>query len=192
MIKLMQGDCLDLMWRIKPESIPLVLADPPYGTTAFKWDSVIDPGQMWGHLDRITKPGSIIALLCRRPYTQKLIESNPGKYRYVFEWTWNGRVEDVIIFSDKEPKRWKPASLKFRDDTAQKINLYQKPIGIMKYLVETYSEPGQTVLDFCMGSGVSGVTCKKLARDFIGIEFNKASFRDAEQWIKTTKQESKR
>lgn len=46
----------------------------------------------------------------------------------------------------------------------------QKPLDLIEYLVRTYSDPGDTVLDFCMGSGTTGVAAKKLGRDFIGIE----------------------
>ena len=47
MINLMQGDCLDKMKEIESGSVDMVLADPPYGTTQCKWDSVIDLDLMW-------------------------------------------------------------------------------------------------------------------------------------------------
>jgi len=56
MIELMQGDCLEVMKEIPEGSIDMVLADPPYGTTACKWDTVIDLPLMWEQLKRITKP----------------------------------------------------------------------------------------------------------------------------------------
>jgi site-specific DNA-methyltransferase (adenine-specific) len=49
----------------------------------------------------------------------------------------------------------------------------QKPIAILEYLIKTYTEPGAQVLDSCMGSGSTGVACKNLGRDFIGIEKTK-------------------
>lgn len=46
----------------------------------------------------------------------------------------------------------------------------QKPIALMEYLIKTYTNEGETVLDNCMGSGTTGVACKKTGRNFIGIE----------------------
>ena len=63
----------------------------------------------------------------------------------------------------------------------------QKPVALMEYLIKTYTNEGDTVLDFCMGSGTTGVACTKLNRDFIGIELNKKTFRIAKQRIEETK-----
>ena len=65
MINLLHGDCLELMKEIPDNSIDMVLTDPPYGTTACKWDTVIDFGLMWRELKRITKDNScaFIAIL---------------------------------------------------------------------------------------------------------------------------------
>ena len=46
----------------------------------------------------------------------------------------------------------------------------QKPVVLMEYLIVTYTEEGQLVVDFTMGSGTTGVACERLQRDFIGIE----------------------
>ena len=46
----------------------------------------------------------------------------------------------------------------------------QKPVALMEYLIKTYTNEGDTVLDFCMGSGTTGIACKNLNRNFIGIE----------------------
>ena len=46
----------------------------------------------------------------------------------------------------------------------------QKPVALMEYLVKTYSNPNDVVLDPCMGSGTTGIACKNTGRQFIGIE----------------------
>ena len=48
----------------------------------------------------------------------------------------------------------------------------QKPVELCEYLIETYTNEGETVLDMTMGSGSTGVACKNIKRDFIGIEMN--------------------
>jgi len=49
----------------------------------------------------------------------------------------------------------------------------QKPVALMEYLIRTYTNPGETVLDFVMGSGTTGVACVNTGRKFIGIELDK-------------------
>ena len=60
----------------------------------------------------------------------------------------------------------------------------QKPISLMEYLIKTYTNENETVLDFTMGSGSTGVACKNTNRDFIGIEMDEKYFKIAEQRIK--------
>ena len=63
MIELIRGDCLEEMKKIADGSIDLVLTDPPYGTTACKWDTVVPLYPMWDELRRITKPDGVVVLL---------------------------------------------------------------------------------------------------------------------------------
>lgn len=62
----------------------------------------------------------------------------------------------------------------------------QKPVALMEYLIKTYTNEGETVLDFTMGSGTTGVACKNLNRDFIGIELDAKYFEIAKQRIEST------
>ena len=55
----------------------------------------------------------------------------------------------------------------------------------MKYLIKTYTNEGETVLDFAMGSGTTGVACKNLGRRFIGIELDKSYFKIAQERIRS-------
>jgi len=59
----------------------------------------------------------------------------------------------------------------------------QKPVALMEYLIKTYTNEGDLVLDNCMGSGTTGVACKKLNRTFIGIELDEKYFDIAKQRI---------
>ena len=68
MINLMLGDCLERMKEIPDGSVDLILTDPPYGTTACKWDSVIPLEPMWNELKRIIKPNGAIVLFGSEPF----------------------------------------------------------------------------------------------------------------------------
>jgi site-specific DNA-methyltransferase (adenine-specific) len=65
----------------------------------------------------------------------------------------------------------------------QGIHKTQKPIALMEYLIKTYTDEGELVLDFTMGSGTTGVACKNLGRDFIGIEMDDGYFEIAKKRI---------
>lgn len=62
------------------------------------------------------------------------------------------------------------------NDSPEKEHPTQKPVPLMAYLIETYSNPGDTVLDFCMGSGTTGVACQQTGRSFIGVEQDRAYY----------------
>jgi site-specific DNA-methyltransferase (adenine-specific) len=59
----------------------------------------------------------------------------------------------------------------------------QKPVALMEYLIRTYTNEGETVLDFTMGSGTTGVACANTGRKFIGIERDPEYFAIAERRI---------
>lgn len=59
----------------------------------------------------------------------------------------------------------------------------QKPVALLEYLIKTYTNPGEVVLDNCMGSGSTGVACANTQRDFIGIEKDEEYFRIAKKRI---------
>lgn len=62
----------------------------------------------------------------------------------------------------------------------------EKPVALLEYLIRTYSDPGDTVLDFCMGSGSTGAAAMKLGRQFVGCELNPKTFQTAKQRITST------
>ena len=252
MINLIKGDCLEVMKTIKDGSIDAIITDPPYGTTACKWDSVIDFDLMWEQLNRIIKPNGAIVLFGSEPFSSALRMSNIKNYRY--DWIWHKnmgggfatakklpmkRHEIISIFYNKLPtynpqfqeysdstkKRFKdgekvnrskqllnstnqinnglsfegeqgielkrgkyPESVQFfkNVNNANGVRLHptQKPLPLMEYLIKTYTNENETVLDFTMGSGTTMVACQNLNRNGIGIEQDDNYFEIAEQRIK--------
>ena len=86
MLELLQGDCLEVMKGIPDGSVDAIITDPPYGTTACKWDSVIDFDLMWEQLNRIIKPNGAIVLFGSEPFSSALRMSNIKNYKY--DWIW--------------------------------------------------------------------------------------------------------
>ena len=234
MINLLHGDCLDLMKTIPDVSIDAIITDPPYGTTACKWDSVIPFEPMWKELNRIIKDNGAIIFTASQPFTSNLVMSNTKMFKH--EWIWEKNRgsnfatlryapmkehESVLVFCKTSPKyfpimqqrkgagldrtkyKYNPTNTGKREtlgnlemthanhngnnelrypSTIQKFNTEvgkhptQKPVTLMEYLVKTYTQENDTVLDFTMGSGTTGIACKNLNRNFIGIELDKDYF----------------
>ena len=71
-------------------------------------------------------------------------------------------------------------------DARRRIHPAQKPVALMEYLIRTYTNPGDTVLDNCFGSGTTGVACVRTGRRFVGIERDEAYFTAAAKRIGET------
>jgi site-specific DNA-methyltransferase (adenine-specific) len=221
------------MKEIPDGSVDMILTDPPYGTTACKWDSIIPLDAMWEQLKRITKPNGAVVLFGAEPFSSLLRVSNLKGFKY--DWVWDKvsvvgfanakktplrNVEMILVFYSSPPtyhpqgltriapKRAKNASThternvkgvtglnggRFGEEYTQEWTNYprqilrysregktvhptQKPVALMEYLIKTYTNEGETVLDFTMGSGTTGVACVKTGRKFIGIELDEDYF----------------
>lgn len=245
-IKLMQGDCLELMRSLPDASVDMILADPPYGTTQCKWDSIIPLDPMWGQLKRIIKPNGAIVMTAAQPFTSFLICSNTDMFKYSLVWKktkvshfaqapyrFLTEHEDVVVFSfggtsknaknrmaynpqglvdceivckgkshsDHRPssttqpdyvqtKTGYPRSVLEIPSEIGKDHPTQKPVALMEYLIKTYTNEGETVLDFTMGSGTTGVACVNTGRRFIGMELDAGFFQVAKERINSATKES--
>ena len=281
MIKLYNGDCLEVMKEIPSKSVDMILCDLPYQVTKNKWDIIIPMNDyimvndkvleqdkfylqqfmkgltkkeidkiwkenkqegLWSHYNRIVKDNGAILLFGQDIFSAQLINSNLKMYKY--KWFWkkdrpsgflNAKrmplkdVEEILVFYKKcpiyNPQFWEGIPLhgmgtkykegnlgnnnygKFASHTNPSANRKedtkkyprqvlefkrphppifptQKPVDLCEYLIKTYTNEGDLVLDFTMGSGTTGVACKKLNRNFIGIEKEEKYFEIAEKRIK--------
>ncbi len=93
---LFNADCMDILPLIPDKSIQLILADLPYGTTANKWDSVLDLNKLWAEYERIITDNGAIILTATQPFTTQLISSNLKLFKYEIIWVKsrpNGHLE---------------------------------------------------------------------------------------------------
>lgn len=244
--KLYNGDCLEAMDKLIEEGVVVdcIITDPPYGTTACKWDTVIPFDKMWDRLNKLIKPNGAIVLFGSEPFSSALRMSNIKNYKYDWKWdkvTGTGhlvakhkpmqRIEDIIIFSKnkhiynpqmeeltEEEYKKKLAKLskktyksnsklthshmelsssdrntdnynkkypsnvlvysKYIKECNNKVRVHptQKPVDLLEYLIKTYTNENELVLDFTMGSGSTGVACMNTNRKFIGIELDEKYF----------------
>ena len=83
----------------------------------------------------------------------------------------NSKLSDTYDNSLSHPTDLIAISSKQKEcNSINRVQQTQKPVELMEYLVKTYTNEGDTILDNCMGSGTTGVACKNLNRNFIGIE----------------------
>src|SRR5699024_6849560 len=100
-VKLLQGDCLELMKDIPDGSVDMILADLPYGTTRNKWDSVIPLEPLWEQYERIIKDNGAIVLTAQTPFDKVLGASNLNILRY--EWIWQKEAGTGFLNAKKMP-----------------------------------------------------------------------------------------
>ena len=280
MIKLYNGDCLEVMKEISSKSVDMILCDLPYQVTKNKWDTIIPMNDyiiahdeslekdefylkqflkglskkeidkiwkenkkegLWSYYNRIIKDNGAILLFGQDIFSAQLINSNLKMYKY--KWFWkkdrpsgflNAKkmplkdVEEILVFYKKcpvyNPQFWEGIPLhgmgtkykegnlgnnnygKFASHTNPSANREgdtkkyprqvlefkrphppifptQKPVDLCEYLIKTYTNEGDLVLDNCMGSGSTGIACKNLNRRFIGIELNSKTFNLAKDRI---------
>tara|TARA_R110002020_G_scaffold3361_1_gene15131 strand:- start:21 stop:512 length:492 start_codon:yes stop_codon:yes gene_type:complete len=97
---------------------------------------------------------------------------------------FEGYGKDNRKGNDNNGKRYPKRLIEFNVVERNTIHPTQKPIPLIEWLVKTYTNENETVLDFTMGSGSTGVACCNTNRNFIGIELDKDYFKIAEQRIK--------
>ena len=234
MIKLYNGDCLDVMDDIPDRSIDAVICDLPYGVTHNKDDVVIPFDPLWRQYKRVIKKNGAIVLFAQGLFYVDLVNSNRKWFRYDIVWDkvlisgfLNAKRrplrahESIAVFYMKQPTYnpqmtiGKPLHSKGKNPKAGQIAVqknygkhyvaedyrkgstekypksivsFKKPhpstalhpteksVELMKWLVRTYTNEGDTVLDNAMGVGTTGIACKELGRNFIGIEIDKTYF----------------
>lgn len=94
------------------------------------------------------------------------------------------------LHSYDSTERYPTSILKFPKDI-QKSALHptQKPVALLEYLIRTYTNEGETVLDNCMGSGSTGVACVNTGRNFIGMELDPGYFETAKRRIEEAQEQ---
>ena len=230
MYNLIQGDCLEEMDKLIASGVKvdMILTDPPYGTTACKWDNVIPFEQMWEKIWKIIKPNGCVCLFGSEPFSSLLRCSNIENYKHDLYWKKEkptnffqlkkrfGKVtENICVFYKEQPTynpqmkkhegklvtnspkgthksvvsgnskdlfvtpyvdtgyRYPDDILEFRRvQLGKTFHPTQKPTELLEYLIKTYTNEGETVLDFTVGSGSTGVACINTNRNFIGIELD--------------------
>jgi len=194
-IDLRLGDCLEILPTLETGSVDAVITDPPYGLgtrtteggtnknslTRFKedmrlkrWDDETPPKKLFDLLRSVGKHqiiwgGNYFELPPSRGYlVWDKMTYLPSMSRVELAWTNADIPAKYIMINSNNSNRVHPT---------------QKPVSLMKWCIELFTNPTDTILDPFMGSGTTGVACVQTGRNFIGIEIEEKYFNIAEKRI---------
>ena len=237
------GDCFEVMATLPAGSVDMVLNDPPYGTTACAWDSVLPLDKMWNEYWRLLKSNAGAVLFGAEPFSSVMRMSAIDQFKY--DWIWRksralgftnaknkpmNKHEVASVFSlgttaNKSERRMpyfpqglevsgktvkgqkgsaadgKAGGHKFgrpgqKETYVQEFTNYptsvidfdneggtfhptQKPVALFEYLIRTYTNPGELVLDNTAGSGTTAIAAIQSGRRWICIERDQTYFEKA-------------
>lgn len=184
-MKLILGDCNEKMKEL--ESVDLVITDPPYNLSRGHIEKAHElllnlakcvivfapPENQWAE-------GADQILFWNKPVSTKNTSKNYSRF-----------VEMIFVYGRNDwnnERHWSQYTNIFTDLVDGKLHPHQKPESLIKRLILNHSSVGNKILDPFMGSGTTGVACKKTGRDFIGIELDPHYFEIAKRRIESVKQ----
>lgn len=168
----------------KPSAAIVLCAAPPFDKKLavsnlghYRYDWVWEKGNATGHLNAKRQPlraHEYLLVFYREPPTynpQKTAGHKPVNSFYTRHSGDNYGAADAVTQGGGSTERYPRSVLRFSSDK-QRDNRHptQKPVDLMRYMIRTYSNAGDTVMDFCAGSGTVGRACEAEGRVFVGIE----------------------
>lgn len=244
MIEIINEDCFVAMDILisKKMIIDAIIVDPPYGTTACKWDTIIPFDGMWERIHKLIKPNGAIIIFGSEPFSSNLRMSNIKEYKYDWVWIKNTssgmmlagkapmkRHENISVFYAKQPtfnpqkilgsltsQNHSKKGYKYTNNTSklynvdggvefvwseyinphsvlpcnsvgnrdkEKIHSTQKPVALLEYLINTYTNKNELILDFACGSASTLIAAMNTERNAIGIDNDTECYLKAKERI---------
>lgn len=199
-VQLFCGDCLDILKTLPDGCVDAVVTDPPYGmgklnkfgsrnkaTAATPYKPIIGDDQDFDPTPFLHFP--VVVMFGANWYAPRL----PASGGWIVWDKKDGGTSDN--FSDGEMAwvkgsnvvriihhKWR-GMIRASEQNEPRLHSTQKPVWVMKWIIEQYTKQGATILDPFMGSGTTGVACVQTGRNFIGIEISKEYYSVAEKRI---------
>jgi len=187
-------DCINKI--IKPNGAVVLFGQEPFSSLLrvsniknYKYDWIWKKERLTNVFQVKRRPGKIVENIS--VFYKKQPTYNPQKTKYDGPLRSN-KIGDNARFSVTQTGESGPKPMEYHDDGTRyplqiiecnrdsmydtKYHPTQKPVSLLETLIKTYTNEGETVLDFTMGSGSTGVACNNTNRNFIGIELNKEYF----------------
>ena len=195
------GDMWDCIKKIRKDNAPtLLFGNEPFNSylrisniEEYKYDIYWQKERATNIFQLKKRPGKVIEVI--NVFYKNQCTYNPQMVDYYGPKRTNkikdGKLGVLVDSQNRKPYEYNDTGKRYplqivqykRDVLTSNLHPTQKPLELMEYLVKTYSNEGDTVLDFTMGSGTTGVACANLSRKFIGIELDKNYFEIAKERI---------
>jgi DNA modification methylase len=177
----------------QPFTSALVMSNPKMFKYELIWEKNLISGWLNAKKRQLVAHENITIFYNKQPTynaikekrTEKSLERLKYKHETNYDSSYEGYGKAKYKSKTTDSENSYPKSIIKINKTHKENGLHptQKPIELMQYLLKTYSNEGMTIFDPCMGSGTTGVACKNLNRNFIGIEKDENYFKIAEQRI---------
>lgn len=174
-MELYHGDCLDILKTFKDDEFDFCITDPPYGIKADYWDETPMADEFRDEIFRVSKNQLIFG---GNHFNLPKTESWIVWYKQPFlpqqahaELIWTSLKFKMKVFHYRYAGNCEgyPDNLKV-DYKKKSVHPTQKPVEVMRWLIENFTKENQTIIDPFMGSGTTGIAAQMLNRQFVGIE----------------------
>lgn len=224
MINLLNDNAIDVMKKMKDESVDLIVTDPPYKVTArgnagnsggMMQKKLSMQGKIFKHNDikpieyipefyRILKDGSHCYIMTNHVNLQEILNvATECGFKFIKSLIWNkgnkimgqyymSQFEYILFFRKGKGKKINKCGTadildipnkKTKGEDGKNLHDTEKPVELMKILVENSSQENEIVLDPFLGVGATGIACRELNRNFLGIELDEHYFEIAKNKI---------
>lgn len=166
----------------------LMLSNPEWWRYNLVWDKVLTTGFLNANRQPLRCHEEVSVFYQKQPtynpqkfLGQKSHSKGKGNNRTNHNYGDYGFVDNSELHGNM---KFPTSILRFQKPApSNALHPTEKPVALCEYLIRTYTDPGQTVLDNCMGSGTTGVACVNTGRNFIGIELDEKYYKTAEERI---------
>lgn len=174
----------------QPFTSALIMSDPKNFHQELVWRKNKATGHLNAKRRHMTGHENVVVCCCGTPtYNPQKWQSHPSNKANRTKFTSVYGAQVPTTYEGGQTERYPTTVLDFAvvnndGSNGGRFHPTQKPVDMLEYLIKTYTNEGDTVLDFTMGSGSTGVACRNAGRSFIGIERDPAYFAIAEQRIR--------
>lgn len=189
--RIVKDDGAVVLTASQPFTSKLIMSNPSNFKFEWIWKKTVGSGQLNIKRQPLKIHESVVVFYKNPPvYNEIKTKGEPyimNRKAAEFEDTSYGKQKNVV--KNNDGFRHAKSIIEIANPRVKGGHPTQKPIALCEYFIKTYSNPGDLVLDNCMGSGTTGVACLNSGRRFIGIENNEAYFKMAEEKLLKAKKE---
>jgi len=162
----------------------------------FRYDLVWEKANITGYLDANRKPlnahENILVFYPKLPtYNPQKVKAKFSKHKRKEKHNYKGYAKHKAVNTDNKGEAYPKSVLYFSKSVSNSLHPTQKPVDLFRYLIKTYTNENDLVLDSFMGSGTTAIACIKENRNFVGSELDQEFFEIAKQRIENEQKQTK-